>query len=428
MTIRRILAIVVLAAIAVIPTRSWAGWPLTLADWLCKPGIAMEGDYLAYIFMDTVDYREEVTLLNISSGEKKDLSEDLVPAPKMVCALKDGKVWFYSSTYEPRSSSLYKYDIQSGELSEEVTTQDGYVNFGDVQEDNLVVELNNDYWLYAPGQQRQLTFSGANIEKNEEFLAGDYLVWGGYQEHSGPWHIYLTDIRNGHTEQLTPDEQGVHRGLCLDGDYAVWEWRREVYGSGDKRFYLYDIPNRKTHVLATSENGTRITSAQIDIEYPRVVYVQASGSQWTLMLYDISTQQSQALWTTDIRIHSPRIRHNEIIYVGYNCAHNDCQELYHFDLDTHALEQITTLGEDHSFRDPIWVEDGWVAFFSVWLTPPLGQVYLARRGNSVPPSWGIPASVVQNQADSSPDSLICFLLLLVVPWMLVLIWKARRAL
>jgi len=369
MTLGPLLSIAAVFSLFLWPGSLLAGWALQKID--ADPTTAivsfLEGDYIAYQKDSPIDH--DILLYQITTGQITEVTQD-TDYDDHLMALKDGRVWFISVKEDPNPNLIYGFNVQTRQTFLAGSFQYAFEDYwGGAQGDHCVANINHDWWrCRETGQPEQLTFSGYDIFKIHGGVSGDYLIWIGSSDY---YHseVYCTNMPAQATQPITNDTDYHYSSLCVDGNDAIWVKHYSLEGEG-AQIYHYTIPTGHTEIVGEIGGAYGVGDSDVALEYPLLVWVKVTGSypdaKYHLMTYDLQTRSTLTLKVSDLEIHSPRIRDNDILYSANHCPYethdvDTCWELHHLDLSTGASGRLTTYGRGNRIECSA-VDSGILAF------------------------------------------------------------------
>lgn len=199
----------------------------------------------------------------------------------------------------------------------------------------------NEFLSMAP-----LSSSGA--DQINPALSGNRVLWQDYR--NGKWDIYLRDLSDNSTRNLTAGKLADQINPGVDGDHAVWQ----DLSAGNWDIVLYDLATSAETVIAAGVSDETLPV----VKGNWVAYQSKAAGNWDIYLYNILTKETRRV-TSDPRDQiNPALYGNLLVWEDYR---NGLGDIYSYDLTSGAESRITENIDDQthpsiSSGGVIWVD------------------------------------------------------------------------
>jgi hypothetical protein len=237
-------------------------------------------------------------------------------------------------------------------------------------------------------------------------LTDDYLVWRAV---CGTPGVYVTYLPNKVTTCIHEDDVPP-TSLWVSGSHAAWVAEPEQPG-GEYTIFHHRLDTGTTRVVGTSEEGVWW---QLAIESPQMIWLKKEGPSWQVMLKNLEDGTEACLLASDLSMHTPRVRGDDILLVTRNCRGGAelCSELNVLDRETGILTQLTHFGADSVISSPR-IDTGGIAFTRRSMAFPFVNEVFVGSETPDPPGWAL-----SNASGSDRAANLALLLppLAIAPW------------
>lgn len=172
------------------------------------------------------------------------------------------------------------------------------------------------------------------VSNQETQTNADYVVWSGGRFPSGNSDIYLYQINNGMTTQVTETiiDEIMPR---ISGDYVVWESRLD----GDWEIYLYQISKDK--ITQITDNSTDDVWPEISGDH--IVWHGDSGGDSEIYLYQISSATTTQITNNSTDEVYPQISGDYVVWekrFDDSSVFDDC-DIYLYQISKGTITHIS---------------------------------------------------------------------------------------
>ena len=324
--------------------------------------MALAGDLAAY------EKQGDIILYRISSGQRTQVTLDAYDPEDLIIGLDREILWYWAQDTETGLNRLHRYDARSGQdawLLESDSLIDG--RQGTAEAGRAIIWKDHDWFLVEVGRSEQVTFSGADLPKQDARLSGDYLVW---EAAAGTPGVYVTHLPTKETTCVFDDDDPPG-SLWVSGMYAAW-----VTALAQGQYWIFTCRLDTGAIQVVGSSQERVPW-QLAIDSPQLVWLKKVGPVWLLTATNLEDQTEQLLYFSELSMHTPRVSGDHVLFITENCPDENefCSELNVLNQKTGAITQLTYFGR-HSLVSSPRIDGGRVAFRrESWAFQPADEAY-----------------------------------------------------
>jgi len=371
--------------------------------------IRLDGDLAAY------EKQGDIFVHRISSGHLTRVTQDMHDKEDRIIGMDGETLWYWEHDSGTSFNGLHRYRAQNGQ-DELLFSSDDPIDEsqGTVDAGRVVIWKGHDWFVLEDDQPEQVTFSGEGLYKRDAWLSGDYLVWRAV---SGAPGVYVTHLPSTETRCILDDDDPPV-SLWVSGMHAAW-----VSGPAQGQYWILAC-RLDTGAIGVVGSSEEILSAQLAMDYPRLIWLKKVGPVWMVMATNLEEETEECLYFTQLSVHTPRVSGDKVLLITTNCPDGEeqCSELNVFNQNTGILTQLTYFGRDSLVSSPR-IDGGRIAFRrESWAFLPIDEAYVGFE-TTAPQGWGLPGA---SGSDTAVNLALLLPSLAIAPWQRLRLHCRRR--